>query len=114
MALAELAAVALVAAGLTGVSGKAVIDPARPVCTIDQPCTAPDSHELLAFWRSSHRVATATTKADGAFRVALPPGLYRVTLPRRTGFMSRLTPLRVRVPRSGFARVTFRVDLGIR
>jgi hypothetical protein len=114
MALVVLAAVTLAAAGSSGVAGKAVIDPARPVCTIDQPCTAPDAHETLAFWRSSHRVGTATTKTDGSFRIALPPGLYRVTLPRRTGFMTRLTPLQVRVPRAGFAHVTFRVDVGIR
>jgi hypothetical protein len=114
MTLAALAVVALVTGGSTGVAGKAVIDPARPVCTIDQPCTAPDAHETLAFWRSARRVGTATTKTDGSFRIALPPGLYRVTLPRRTGFMTRLTPLQVRVPRTGFVRVTFRVDVGIR
>jgi hypothetical protein len=113
MALALVAA-ALVATGSTGVTGKALIDPARPVCTIDQPCTAPDAHETLAFWRSSRRVGTASTKTDGSFRIALAPGIYRVTLPRRTGFMSRLTPLQVRVPRTGFAHVTFRVDVGIR
>jgi hypothetical protein len=114
MMLAVLAAVVLVTGGSSGVTGKAVIDPARPVCTIDQPCTAPDAHETLVFWRATRRVGTTTTKTDGSFRIALPPGLYRVTLPRRTGFMTRLTPLQVRVPRAGFAHVTFRVDVGIR
>ena len=105
---------AVAAVGPTGVAGTALIDPARPVCTIDEPCTRPDGHELLAFWRSSQRVATVTTRADGTFRVTLRPGVYRVTLPRRSGFASRLTPVQVRVPRSGFVRVTFHVDVGIR
>ena len=112
--IAALAAVTLAAAAPTGVAGTALIDPARPVCAVDQPCTAPDAHDTLAFWRSSRRIATATTKADGSFRVALAPGVYRVTLPRRRGFMSRLSPTQVRVPRTGFAHVTFRIDVGIR
>jgi hypothetical protein len=114
MAFVALISAVLATAVSSGVSGKALIDPARPVCTIDQPCSAPDPNEILAFWHGSRRAGTATTKADGTFRIALPPGFYRVTLPRRAGYMARLNPVQVRVLRGTFARVTFRVDAGIR
>ena len=113
MVLAAFASALVVAALPSGVSGTVLIDPARPVCSIYQPCSAPDPNEVLAFWHGTRRVATARTSIDGHFRIALAPGLYRVTLPRRAA-MTRLSPVQIRVPRGRFLRVTIRVDVGIR
>src|SRR4051795_8839090 len=79
--LLAIASALLLAAG--GAHGKVLIDPARPVCAINQPCSAPDANEQLAFWRGTKRVARTTTASDGTFRVVLAAGVYRVTLPHR-------------------------------
>jgi hypothetical protein len=99
---------------VSGAHGKVLIDPARPVCAIDQPCSAPDPKELLVFWRATTRVAATTTAADGTFRVVLAPGLYRVTLPHRRPARATLTPMEIRIPKGRDIRVVFRVDIGIR
>jgi hypothetical protein len=109
-----LATIAAVAALASGVSGRAVIDPAFPVCTVGTPCSAPDRHEVIVFWRGTRQAATATTGVDGSFRVPLPPGLYTITLPRRNGARVTMTPAQLRVPRGRFVRVVLRVDVGIR
>jgi hypothetical protein len=98
----------------SGAHGKVLIDPARPVCMIGQPCSAPDAHELVAFWRGTTRIASTSTASDGTFRVVLAPGLYRVTLPHRRPHMVRVTPAEIRIPKGRDLRVVFRVDIGIR
>jgi len=112
MLLAALASTFLLAS--SGAHGKVLIDPARPVCVIDQPCSAPDPYEVLVFWRGTTRVASVTTTSDGSFRVTLAPGLYRVTLPRRRAMRASLSPAQIRIPPKSDVRVTFRVDIGIR
>jgi hypothetical protein len=107
-----LAAAVLFAA--SGAHGTVLIDPARPVCAIDQPCSAPDAHEQLVFWQRTKRVATTTTAADGTFRVVLAPGVYRVTLPHRRPFRATVAPLQIRIPKGRSIRVVFRIDIGIR
>lgn len=109
-----LALVLAAVVGASGVHGSVLVDPARPVCAVGVPCTRPDAHEVVAFWRGTRRMGTTVTDADGTFRVALPPGLYRVTLPRRHGPGGAATPRTIRIPRGGFASVTIRVDVGIR
>jgi hypothetical protein len=111
MLLAFTAAVLFTA---SGAHGRVLIDPARPVCAIDQPCSAPDAHEQLAFWRGTKRVATTTTAADGTFRVALTAGAYRVTLPKRRPLRATIAPMEIRIPKGRDIRVVFRVDIGIR
>ena len=98
----------------SGVHGIVLIDPARPVCAIDQPCTAPDANELLVFWRGTRRVAATTTAANGTFRIVLAPGTYHVTTPHKRPLKGSITPLEIRVPRGRNIRVVFRVDIGIR
>ncbi len=122
----RLAALGILAAALTGVSagsattrsglyGKVVIDPARPVCQPSLSCSSPDGNDLLAFSRRGRRVATTRTRKDGAYGLALAPGRYTVTLPRRSGEIGRgLSPAQVTVPRGRYARVSFTLDIGIR
>lgn len=109
MLLAALSALALA----SGLHGTALIDPAHPVCSADGPCSAPDPNERLAFWRGTTRVATATTRADGTFRVVLAPGTYRLTLPRRQRHVT-FAPQSFRVRRGVNSLVKIHVDVGIR
>jgi hypothetical protein len=110
---AVLASVAAVLS-ISGLHGTVVIDPARPVCVVGQPCSAPDRHEPLVFSRAGRRVAQATTDSNGNYRLSLAPGDYSVTAPRRLGVGRGLAPRRVTVPRGRYGRVNFTVDIGIR
>jgi hypothetical protein len=104
-----------IALGLTGgIAGTALIDPAFPVCSVQRPCVAPDPNDTIVFWRGATRVARATTAADGTFRATLPPGLYTLTLPRRSRAGVTVAPASLRVTRGRFLRVVVRVDIGIR
>jgi hypothetical protein len=114
MGLAAVVSALAVTVVPSGAFGTVLIDPARPVCIAGQPCTAPDAHEVLAFWRRTKRIATATTGVDGRFRVTLVPGVYRITAPHRAGARVTVSPAQIRVLRGRFARVTIHVDVGIR
>jgi hypothetical protein len=96
----------------SGVSGTVVIDPARPVCQVGQSCSAPDVHDTLSFWRGTTLVAKARTSATGTFRVALAPGLYRITFAKRS--IVKPPPPTVRVRRGGYVLVHLSIDIGIR
>jgi len=112
----HLFVVALVAASGSsgsGLYGKVVISPARPVCAAGEPCTAPDRNDVLSFWRRGRRVGTTRTTSAGSYRVALAPGRYTVTVKRRS-IGRGLEPARAIVPRGRYARVNFTLDIGIR
>ena len=99
----------------SGLQGTVVIDPARPVCVVGEPCSAPDANDVLVFWRTGRRVAAVRTDAQGRYRKTLAPGRYTVTAPRHRGGIGRgLVPRRVTVSRGRYARVNFRLDVGIR
>jgi hypothetical protein len=98
----------------SGLYGKVVISPARPVCTAGESCTAPDRNDMLTFWRGGRRVAIARTNAAGSYRVALAPGRYVVKVKRPRGIGRGLEPVRATVPRGRYARVNFTLDIGIR
>jgi len=112
---AFVAALVAVSAGTgSGLYGNVVISPARPVCVVGQPCTAPDKNDVLAFWRQGRRVRTARTSEEGRYRVSLAPGRYAVTA-KRSGPIGRgLQSVHVVVPRARYARVNFSLDIGIR
>jgi hypothetical protein len=105
---------ATVALSSGGLHGTVVIDPARPVCAVGQPCSAPDRYDVLAFWRSGRRIAQTKTDAKGSYRVTLPAGIYAVTAPRHKGIGRGLRPSRVTVLRGRYARANFSLDIGIR
>ena len=112
--IGPLLALALLAPSGSGLHGRVVISPARPVCIKDQPCTAPDKNDVLAFWRSGRRVASTRTDSAGRYSVSLPRGRYRVTAPKRSGIGRGLSPSAVVVPSGRYARVNFSLDIGIR
>lgn len=102
------AAPTIVSSGLRGV---VVRGPTKPVCSETEPCEAPAAGVVLQFARSGSVVAQVRTNAAGAYRVALRPGRYAVTTPRRVG--AGLTPRWVRVPVARVARIDFHLDTGI-
>jgi len=87
------------------VSGPGI--PARPFAPIA-------GAELKIFDSKGAMVATAHTGADGLYRLALPPGNYRVE--RGTGFpgAARNLPAMVAISPGGETRLDVWVDTGIR
>lgn len=96
----------------TGLHGLVTKGPLSPVCGLDLPCEGPAPDMRLVFSRNGAVVARTTTRADGIYRIRLRPGTYavRVGQPRR----GATKPATATVPRSGFRRVNFFVDTGIR
>jgi hypothetical protein len=97
-----------------GLYGHVVIYPAYPVCEQGTPCTKPAGHLLLRFYRNGSRVAAVRTHANGTFRVALAPGKYAVRTPSANLKTPGLHPRTATVPRAGYARANFTLDVGIR
>jgi len=97
----------------SGAAGTVVIAPARPVCQVGRPCSAPDAHDTLVFWSGSRRVARVETSAVGAFRVALPAGYYRITFPNRR-LIVRPTAPTFAVRRGAYTQLHLSIDVGIR
>jgi hypothetical protein len=65
---------------------------------------------MLRFSRQGRFVARAATRSSGAYRIALAPGVYSVSV---TAGFGRLTPSLVRLPANGWRRVNFTLTTGI-
>lgn len=114
-AAAVVLAVAASASGAvsrTGLRGKLLIEPAFPVCHVNEPCTKPAGNTRLVFMRGG-LARTTRTAEDGTYRITLAPGSYTVSAPG-PGRVRRLSPARVVVPREGYRRLIFKLDIGIR
>jgi len=109
LALPAVAASATTAGGLRGL---VLIDPAYPVCPVNEPCTKPAPNVWLVFSRGGRAVARTRTAQDGSYRVRLTPGTYAVSTPGRK-VRTTLAPRRVVVPAGRYKRVLFRLDIGI-
>jgi hypothetical protein len=79
-----LSATAASGASRSGLRGVVLIDPASPVCSVGQPCTAPAKHVWLVFSRRGQAVARTRTANDGSYRIALAPGTFAVSSPHHT------------------------------
>jgi hypothetical protein len=97
-------------AGKTVVKGSVVLSPSTPVCRKGSSCSKPLPGFRLVFSRRGKVIGRVKTDAHARYRVALPPGRYAVTTPRR----GSLRPRRVRVPAAASAVVNFKFDAGIR
>ncbi len=95
----------------TGLFGYVSRGPLSPRCVPPRPCFRP-ARVTLRFGRTGARVllGRATTQASGAYRVALRPGVYSVTVAPGLG---RVKPSLVVVPAGGWKRVVFILDTGI-
>ena len=107
-----VAAGASAASSSSGLHGTVRRGPITPVCRVGVPCDAPAPGVVLTF---SHTglVRKARTDEKGAYRIALPPGVYSVTTSLRL-FGRTPRPGRVRVRSGHWDRIVFSVDTGIR
>jgi hypothetical protein len=110
---AAFAGCAAAASAPSGLRGVVLRGPVQPVCRVGVPCDAPAAGSVLVFSRAGRVVPRTRTGADGRYRIALRPGRYAVRT-NRTGFERAVRPAAVTVPTGRFARVTFRIDTGIR
>jgi hypothetical protein len=98
-----------------GLYGVVTRSPTKPVCSSEEPCSAPAVHTKLRFLRGTALVSSVVTDARGRYRVRLPRGLYTVRVAGvPAGVMgSRIAPATVRV-RAAWRRQNFDIDTGIR
>ena len=115
LVLASLATAACAAATIpkTGVRGIVLRGPTQPVCQVGRTCEGPAAAVTLVFSRAGTERARVKTGHDGRFTVALAPGRYGVRTTAKV-FGRTPQPATVTVPRTGYARVTLRIDTGIR
>ncbi len=103
--------------GESGIEGQAVISPSHPGPQRQgESATAPYKTTLIV-WRADgdQEVARVETGSDGRFRVALPPGTYRVAPPTQKGrFLPRAGEETVTVKPGMFVQVTINFDSGMR
>jgi len=103
--------------GESGIEGQAVISPARPGPLREGMSGKAPYKTTLVVWHAdgNREVTRFETGADGRFRVALPPGTYRVGPPPQTGrFLPRGSEETVTVVPGTFVRVTITFDSGMR
>jgi hypothetical protein len=103
----------------SGIEGQTVISPIRPgpVRADDTQTTAPYPATLAIVSTSTGReVARLKTGSDGRFRVALPPGEYRIVpVQERSGkFLPRASEELVTVVSGQFAHIEIQFDSGMR
>jgi hypothetical protein len=108
---AVVAILAILATLVSGLYGTVTRGPTKPVCMVNQPCSAPYAHATLVFSRSGMTARRVTTDAKGAYRIALPPGRWSL---RVQGARFGWTPASALVPRTRYARVGVYVETGIR
>lgn len=103
--------------GESGIEGQAVISPARPGPVRQGMSNTAPYKTTLVVWKADgeREVTRFETDSDGRFRVALPPGSYRVGPPPQTGrFLPRGAEEMVIVVPGKFVRVTISFDSGMR
>jgi hypothetical protein len=98
----------------SGIYGVVTRSPITPVCTREEPCSAPAKGVTLVFSVGGRSAARVTTDARGRYRLGLLPGRYAVALAIRRRIGGGLQPQRVVVPAGPYARVDFSIDTGIR
>ena len=97
----------------TGLYGAVHRGPITPVCRVDVPCDEP-AHVTLVFSRVGRTTMRVHTRPDGTYRIRLRPGRYSVRTDSPSMFERNPKPSAVTVPRTGYRRVNFFIDTGIR
>ena len=101
--------------GESGIEGVISISPARPgPVRVDEAGTVPLANAAFVIENNSREVASFTTDDKGHFRVALPPGHYKVSLKGRKSSIGRCGPFEVDVVASKMTKVQWECDSGIR
>ena len=98
----------------SGIEGQVIIGPISPVSRPGEPNTKPFAADISFRRLSDGRVvASVRSGEDGAFRVVLAPGRYRVE-PKRGEPLPIAPPQDVTVIADRFTRVRIDYDSGIR
>ena len=104
-------------AATSGIEGQVLIGPMCPVVQEGTPCPDEPYQATIVIWNAerTREVVTIETKADGRFRVPLPPGGYYIDpQPPDSGGPPTPIPQTVTVPPERFVQVTVEYDSGIR
>jgi hypothetical protein len=97
----------------TGLEGTMRRGPTRPVCQVDQPCTAPFKSGFKVL-RGDQIVARFQSDSEGHFMIHLPPGTYAVSPDESAPLLTRADAHEVTVGPSGLTHVDLEFDTGIR
>ena len=101
--------------GESGIDGIITISPAKPGPTrIDEAGSVPLANTAFAIESNDREVGSLTTDEKGHFRVALPPGHYKVSLKGRKTSIGRFGPFEVEVVSGKMTNVQWECDSGIR
>ena len=92
----------------SGLYGVVTRGPITPVCVAEQPCSVPAKGLLLRF-TSADTTTTTRTNDDGAYRIRLRAGTYRVA-----AASGQVMPTLAHVQPRHFSHVDFNIDTGIR
>jgi hypothetical protein len=95
-----------------GLHGRVLRGPTAPVCRTGSSCSKPAARATLLFTRSGRAAIRVRTDGHGRYRVTLPPGRYRIGIPRREGVA--IAPASAVVLTGRERRVDFSIDTGIR
>lgn len=101
--------------GESGIDGIITISPAKPGPTrIDEAGAAPLANATFVIESNSREVGSFTTDDKGHFRLALPPGHYKVSLKDRKTSIGHFGPFEVEVAAGKMTNVQWECDSGIR
>lgn len=97
----------------TGLEGTVSRSPTRPVCQLDNPCSAPFTASFEV--RHGERVvARFQSDSAGHFLVPLPPGTYTIGPDASAPLLARSQVHEVTIGPSGLTHVDLDFDTGIR
>lgn len=100
-------------APVSGIQGRVVIGPVRPVARRGVPNQAPHQAKITVLDAAAHEVAVLESDAEGCFRLPLPPGTY-VLQPQSRGRYPRASEQKVVVRRDELTQVEVIYDSGMR
>jgi hypothetical protein len=107
----------VVTQGESGIEGQAVISPSHPGPVRQGESDSAPYKATLVVWgaEGDREITRFETGPDGRFRVALPPGAYRVGSPAQKGrFLPRASEESVTVTSGRYTKVTISFDSGMR
>ena len=101
--------------GESGIEGTITIGPANAGPTrIDVPNSVPLANAAFSVENENGAVKSFTTDAQGRFRVSLPPGHYKISMPGRKTGIGRFGPFEADVVEGRMTNVSWECDSGIR
>jgi hypothetical protein len=101
--------------GESGIEGVITISPAHPgPSRIDAAASTPLANTTFAVEKNNGEVTSFITDGQGRFRVALPPGHYKISLKGRKSSIGRFGPFETDVTPGKMTNVQRECDSGIR